>query len=1000
MSQLGVPPSRSRRQLQAIRVADALGLGSSPRAEVRHKNALIPALVTSTGVGEESDRNLVDAAMSVALAAATDDPEQRLLDLCLASEVLAANGEIARLASTGRSFLTLSERFNDRPFLALALQSISRLLSNDRDGADLLLLQGLGLSESGDAVRDAPSPAAIRDVGLAAGIREIIAGEEPALIESVAQATAEAGDATQYQLACFELELAKYVREAATGLVVRRHAQAFRDPRLVRYLNRRKISVLFPSQLDALRQGALSQGSKVIAMPTSAGKTFLAELRIAQRIPRNGLQRAIYLAPYRLLARQVEQKLRDALRYANLTVRDLGGEFNTDPELLEEELPSVAVMTPERMDALLRMSRRKDETHEALEARKLIDSVRLVVFDEIHLVGRSGRGPRLELLLARLGAHLPEVEVFGLSAVTSSTDSLSDWLDADAIVASSRPTGSLEVMWRTDGSLAMKFGNSSYVIEGLPRASTAIESAAQLALRFRSDRFPVLIVESRRDYAESVVSRILSADPRATDRWLEQLNPEQRRRLALAAEESEASFGAEHPLVRLLPAGLAYHHAGLPANVLRLIEDATRSGAIRALGATTTVAEGADLPFQVVIVPHLNFQGASGRLERDLYLNIRGRAGRAGVSSEGLIVVLDSDSPFLRGHVESELWSEEDDMPLRGQLIEVSHGGGAVEDRAARREVESQLLAWLAEGGRAIEEPANSLAKRSFTWHTASHAERERLGLFLEDVYADMEFGGLVRAASPLSLTELGERARLAGLGSGSCLRLQRLLTEENQLLPIVDDQTRTYSNLSEDAAAAIAFTVLQTEETLEQTLWFRRLPVDGRTKGDVLRRLSSGERAWPDTNDTLFAADFRMMTEWILGRSFEELGEVAPIFERGLFSSTDPAKRAADAADFLGRLAYPASWSWSAALAMADAELPTWVRRAIEWGVPSATAVSLIETRGLSRRGAGLIASQARSDLFGEDIDALFSEWSPQDVVGLGLTRSDMDRVLQSASE
>src|SRR5205823_617367 len=106
------------------------------------------------------------------------------------------------------------------------------------------------------------------------------------------------------------------------------------------------------------------------------------------------------------------------------------------------------------------------------------------------------------------------------------------------------------------------------------------------------------------------------------DRWRKGLTADRLSLMNRVAEDARAAFGPTHPLPEWIKAGLAYHHAGLPAHLLRGIERLAGSKSLRALGATTTVAEGAHLPFRVVIIPHLNFESPSRRLEKDLYLNI------------------------------------------------------------------------------------------------------------------------------------------------------------------------------------------------------------------------------------------------------------------------------------------------------------------------------------------------------------------------------------------
>ena len=454
----------------------------------------------------------------------------------------------------------------------------------------------------------------LADLAVCNALLHLLQYDDDVRAREIASAALDRGDALHYQLARALLSFGSYARVASTEAILPSLDPSWSEPPLSRYLRARNLRWLFPAQVRALRTGTFLEGSQLVAMPTSSGKTLLAEFRIAHELRRNHGARVVYLAPYRLLARQVERKLRGGLRSLKLSVQDLGGDFDTEFEegLAPEELPDVAVMTPERMDAILRLSTTENDGSD--QARQLLNSMSLLVLDEAHLVGRPGRGARLELFLSRLRSVRGGFSIVALSAATQEASNLAGWLQAGEVSGGGRPTGTVELLWRTDGDLVQRFEGKIARVTTLEREPTAIASAAKLADAFRFEVAPVLIVETTRDYAESVIVRLAERDPRAGDRWRNHLTPDSVRLLDWAAEEAESTLGEGSPLPRLIQQGLAYHHAGLPTNLLRSIEDLARQRALRVLGATTTVAEGADLPFQVVIIPHLNFQGGSRRL--------------------------------------------------------------------------------------------------------------------------------------------------------------------------------------------------------------------------------------------------------------------------------------------------------------------------------------------------------------------------------------------------
>ena len=156
-----------------------------------------------------------------------------------------------------------------------------------------------------------------------------------------------------------------------------------------------------------------------------------------------------------MLARQVERSFRDGLAPLQFTVKDLGSGFDPSFRPDQSGLPDVAVCTPERIDALLRLSSTRDAS--GVQATELFSSTNVMVFDELQLVGRPGRGPRFEMILTRLRAKYPEMLFLGLSAASQGANDVAQWLThTNAIAGATRPTGTLEIIWETDGTLRQR----------------------------------------------------------------------------------------------------------------------------------------------------------------------------------------------------------------------------------------------------------------------------------------------------------------------------------------------------------------------------------------------------------------------------------------------------------------------------------------------------------------------------------------------------------------
>jgi helicase len=557
------------------------------------------------------------------------------------------------------------------------------------------------------------------------------------------------------------------------------------------------LQLLLPSQEAALRTEGLVAGREncLIAMPTSTGKTLLGQLCMAASLGR-GVGLACYVAPYRALANQVYRSFREQLPRHVRVERAMGG-YSPVEMLQPSSRPTILVATPERFDAMLRYR------------PEFWKDLRCLVVDEAHILEQAERGVRLEGILTR--ARLQQgrgnpLRLVLLSAVLTHTGRLQQWLgipDRLAIKGSWQPTARRLGMWAQEGVLKYFYASDPLRVpeagESIPvaervlpwpvrdlwpadderaRARQEPDSHANIAYLCETLHAefgaPVLCVcatrFATRGIAHAATRRLSDSIPGpVTDRLLHRIT-------------------VAWPHLRLLAAclrkGVAYHNASLPPEVREAIEEATKAGELRVVVATTTLAEGVDLPFRVTVVADwlMDHRPISSLLFR----NIAGRCGRAGSFTEGDTILYDNPlgdmatagaavrpgfltSRYL-GPGKVEVASPLDSL-ARGDPLDPA-------DKAARvSTLAAQYLAAVQESP-GIEDVAGEF--QAALYGGAFNGQKQ-LRYVINGLEQELIEGGeraLARRASPLALTEFGRSCVVTGLAPRSCRKLVAALDE------------------------------------------------------------------------------------------------------------------------------------------------------------------------------------------------------------------------------
>ena len=158
-------------------------------------------------------------------------------------------------------------------------------------------------------------------------------------------------------------------------------------------------------------------------MPTSAGKTRIAELAILDTLADRRRQ-VVYVAPFNALADEIKGSMSSLFSDLGFRVSSVLGDYYGIDELEGDllTLSDLLITTPEKLTLLLRFR----PNH--------FDSVGLIVLDEGHIIDSEDRGIGYELLLTRLRQTMPDdSRILFLSAVISNENAadFAEWLCKD-----------------------------------------------------------------------------------------------------------------------------------------------------------------------------------------------------------------------------------------------------------------------------------------------------------------------------------------------------------------------------------------------------------------------------------------------------------------------------------------------------------------------------------------------------------------------------------------
>lgn len=534
---------------------------------------------------------------------------------------------------------------------------------------------------------------------------------------------------------------------------------------------------LWRNHREALEKGFLSKGlSAAVSFPTGGGKSTLAELKIAVALLRGG--KAVVLAPTLALVDQTAFALQNAFRDFSV-IGDLDEEITFSDVL---ELPEIIVTTPER--CLMLQSLQPEAFKDV--GLVMFDECHLLHPRE---ADRSRRSIDSMLCILNLTHSAPHADLLLISAMMQNAEEIAGWVaeltgrpclpldlawkptrQARGCVAySADRIAELEELLRSEQAIATTAGVPTKLKPKLNAQPLAFFCLRQTwATRIRSDYSLMALLDEPVAFAtgtnkwskdwyltpngNKVAGTIAAAAAEdglktltfvqstiaaeATVRHFRSLLPD--RRVSLTDDEhalrtlvEEELGGPQHCYLELdakgrVKGGAASHHAQLLKHE-RLLHESLfkRRDGVDALFATSTLAQGMNLPSDIVLIAGDSRWDVAGdrmkQLDAHELLNAAGRAGRAGEGGQGFVLIIPSKIINIndaKNNIASHwmtlqgIFSQSDqclkiDDPLMGLLDHIHFG--MLEGN------EEYLLARLPVGEEdAPDEPAKAMIRRSF----------------------------------------------------------------------------------------------------------------------------------------------------------------------------------------------------------------------------------------------------------------------------------------------
>jgi len=439
---------------------------------------------------------------------------------------------------------------------------------------------------------------------------------------------------------------------------------------------------LMPSQSRTIHDLLSAKRAYVVSMPTSAGKTLLAELYLLynfhiHRSDNNEYPLACYIVPTNALINQVKHKLEKELSGLNINIESVLPYYDIDEienEILEKQKINILISTPEKLDFLVRSD------------NALLRDLKIVILDEAHNLSDKTRGSKFELLLATLKQKYKGLQYLLLTPFVKekSAQQISEWLadssEASSVIASEWSPSKQYIGYSifnqnysqvvylpsarnniVKEDIVIDFDKTVDYVKNflnVPKIKREHRTTVLLEKYLNIGTCTLVLCETVPDTKNTAMTTLLYFKQK---NLLENIEDVPQIKNLIAFINNEDAGNKE--LLECLKFGVAFHNSKMSQHLKESIELLVSDGLIKILCATTTLAQGMNFPITNVIFQfyarkdkeHNKKTKKQLALTSSEFMNIAGRAGRAYYDSEGHIILSQSSKQETSKELKNQL---------------------------------------------------------------------------------------------------------------------------------------------------------------------------------------------------------------------------------------------------------------------------------------------------------------------------------------------------------